>query len=402
MTDLSMATQQQFYQPEGLIYLDGNSLGMLPQNVPERLQQVIQQQWGEHLINGWNQHGWLQLPLTVGDKLAPLVGAAPGQMICCDSISIHLFKLLAAALAAQPERREIVSSADNFPTDLYMAQGLQQFLGNERCQLRLVAESDLLDAISAQTAVVLVTEVNFRSGRRLDIAALSARAHQLGARIIVDLAHSAGALPVALDDWQVDYAVGCTYKYLNAGPGAPAFAYVAKRHQSSLQQPLQGWLGHADPFAFQPNYQPAEDIRSLLTGTPSILALAAVDAALEAFAGVNMTQLQQQALALADQFHQRLSAAGLIDQFERLTPFEPQARGSQLSYAHPHAYAICQAWIEAGVIADFRAPNVLRLGITPLYLSAYQVALAADKLIVIMQTQRYLDARYQQRRGAVT
>ena len=391
-----------FFNPDGIIYLDGNSLGMLPTAVVKRLETVVQQQWGHDLINSWNQHDWINLPLTVGDKIGQLIGAAAGQVVCCDSISLNLFKVLAAALAANPGRIEVLSTHDNFPTDLYMVQGLQQLLGDDRCQLRLVNEDELTYAVNANTAVMLVTEVNFRSGRRLNLQQLTQLCHQHGALLIADLAHSAGAMAIELDHWQVDYAVGCSYKYLNGGPGAPGFVYVAKRHQANVQQPLNGWMGHAQPFAFSPQYQPASDIRAMLTGTPSILALAAVDAALAAFQGLSLKQLHEQALDLADSFHQQLIDAGVIKQLVRLTPFDRRLRGCQLSYAHEHAYAICQAMIDAGVIADFRAPHYLRLGFTPLYLSAEQVQRAATVLIEIMQQQRYQLPQYQQRRGAVT
>ncbi len=392
----------QFLKPNGLIYLDGNSLGMLPSAVAQRIETVVKQQWGADLISSWNQHDWINLPLKVGDKIAQLIGAAAGQVVCCDSISLNLFKLLAAALQLRPGRTVVLSTEDNFPTDLYMVQGLQQLLGRDNCQLKLVSEQHLAAAIDEQTAAVLVTEVNFRSGRRLDLAALTEVAHQHGALMIADLAHSAGAMQIELDQWQVDFAVGCSYKYLNAGPGAPGFAYVAERHHNQFVQPLAGWMGHANAFAFSSDYTPAPGIRALLTGTPSIIALAAVDAALTVFEGLSLQQLHEQALDLADQFDQGLHQHNLAAEFQRLTPAARQQRGCQLSYAHPHAYAICQALIEAGVIADFRAPNYLRLGFTPLYLTASEVAEAIAKLAAIMQQQRYLDQRFQQRRGAVT
>ena len=391
-----------FVKPDGIIYLDGNSLGMLPTAVNQQLNAVVQQQWGQDLINSWNQHDWINLPLSVGDKIGQLIGAAAGQVVCCDSISLNLFKVLAAALAANPGRIEVLSTQDNFPTDLYMVQGLQQLLGDQRCQLRLVNEDDLATAVNANTAVLLVTEVNFRSGRRLNLSQLSQLCHHHGALLIADLAHSAGAMAIELDDWRVDYAVGCSYKYLNGGPGAPGFVYVAQRHQAQLRQPLTGWMGHAQPFAFDPQYQPASDIRAMLTGTPSIIALAAVDAALAAFQGQSLAQLHQQALDLADSFHHYLEQAGVLPQLQRLTPLDRAHRGCQLSYAHEQAYAICQAMIDAGVIADFRAPHYLRLGFTPLYLSADEVKQAALVLINIIQQQRYQLPQYQQRRGAVT
>jgi kynureninase len=392
----------QFIKPKGLIYLDGNSLGMLPSAVVQRIDKVVQQQWGHDLINSWNQHDWINLPLTVGDKIGQLIGAASGQVVCCDSISLNLFKLLAAALQLRPGRITVLSTEDNFPTDLYMVQGLQQLLGDDACQLKLVSEQNLVAAIDQQTAVVLVTEVNFRSCRRLDLYELTQVAHQNGALLIADLAHSAGAMQIELDQWQVDFAVGCSYKYLNAGPGAPGFAYVAQRHHNQFRQPLFGWMGHANAFEFSADYSPASGIRALLTGTPSIIALAAVDAALSAFAGKSLQQLHQQALDLADRFDHALHQQQIADQFQRLTPVERSQRGCQLSYAHPHAYAICQALIANGVIADFRAPNYLRFGFAPLYITASEVDQAVNKLVDIVQQQRYLASEFQQRRGTVT
>jgi kynureninase len=392
----------QFVKPNGLIYLDGNSLGMLPTAVAQRLAMVVQQQWGHDLINSWNQHDWINLPLTVGDKIGQLIGAAAGQVVCCDSISLNLFKLLAAALQMRPGRTVVLSTEDNFPTDLYMVQGLQQLLGNDNCQLKLVPEQQLLTAIDQQTAVVLVTEVNFRSGRRVNLAELTQAAHKHGALIIADLAHSAGAMQIEVDQWQIDFAVGCSYKYLNAGPGAPGFAYVAERHHNQFIQPLAGWMGHANAFSFTREYIPAPGIRALLTGTPSILALAAVDAALSVFNGLSLQQLHEQALDLADLFDDGLKQHNIAAEFQRLTPTERQHRGCQLSYAHEHAYAICQALIDAGVVADFRAPHYLRVGFTPLYLSASEVTQAVGKLAAIMQQKIYLNEQFQQRRGAVT
>jgi len=395
------AKRDLFRIPADTIYLDGNSLGLMTHATAERVQDVVQRQWADDGIKSWNLHDWVNLPSLVGEKLAPIIGAAPGQMICCDSISVNLFKVLSAAVKLQEDRTQIVSTQDNFPTDLYMVQGLSQLLGAQRCELTTVDELELVEQpsrfINQQTAVVLLTEVNFRTGRRLPLQQLIEHAHAVGALVVVDLAHSAGAMPVELDAWQADFAVGCTYKYLNGGPGAPAFVYVAERHLQRLNQPLAGWFGHAQPFAFDPVYQPADTIKQMLSGTPSVLAMSAVDAALDAFAGVDLHQLREKSLALSELFLELLANYDFANAFECISPAEPQARGSQLSFAHDDAYAICQALIEAKVIADFRAPNYLRVGFTPLYTSYTDIGVAVERLATIMQEESYRAPRFQQR-----
>jgi kynureninase len=401
--------RQLFIIPEDTVYLDGNSLGLLTHATQQRVAEVTRQQWGQDAISSWNKHQWVHLPRLVGDKLAPIIGAAAGQVICCDSISVNLFKALSAALHLQRQRGEqqrtkVISTRDNFPTDLYMVQGLEQLLGAQHCHLQMVEEADLLsaaeDLFDAETAILLVTEVNFRSGRRLPVAELIRKAHAAGVLVIVDLAHSAGAMPVLLDEWQADFAVGCTYKYLNGGPGAPAFVYVAQRHLGQFVQPLAGWFGHAQPFAFEPTYQPAPGIEIMLSGTPSVLTMAAVDSALDAFAGVDLAVVREKSLALAETFLQQLEACGIAAEFDCISP--PAAeRGSQLSFAHPQAYAICQALIDAKVVADFRAPHYLRVGFTPLYTSFFDIGVAVERLTHIMRKQTYLQPQYQ-KRHAVT
>ncbi len=370
----------EFTLPDGVIYLDGNSLGPLPLAARDRALAVVQQQWGEDLITSWNKHGWFDLPRTVGNKIAPLLGAAPGQVICCDSISVNLFKLLAAALKLSPGRRTILSQRDNFPTDLYVAQGLQQLLGTGKCQLVTVAESDLEDALDDSVALLLLTQVNFRSGRAHDVQALTRAAQSRGALVVWDLAHSAGVLPLALDDWNVDFAVGCGYKYLNGGPGAPAFIYAAERHHASLEQPLSGWMGHAFPFDFSPDYLPAPGMRQFLAGTPPVLSMSVLDAALEVYRDVDIEQARTKALDLADYFAARVTESPSLAALELVSPLAHAERGAQLAFSHPDAYAICQALVAAGVIADFRAPDILRLGFSPLYLRFQEVDEAVNKL----------------------
>lgn len=396
-SDPLASLRQQFHLPEGIVYLDGNSLGPMSHATQERVAEVTQTQWAEHLITSWNRHGWIDMPQRVGDKIGALTGAAAGQVICCDSISVNLFKVLAAALQLQPGRCQVLSTEDNFPTDLYMAEGLQQLLGSTRCELVLCEEGDLVSSIGEQTAVVMVTEVNFRTGRRLDIEALTAAAHQSGALIIVDLAHSAGVMPIALDDWGVDFAVGCTYKYMNGGPGAPAFLYAAERLHGKLQQPLCGWMGHASPFDFTTEYAPAPGIKAFLAGTPSVISMSAVDAALDAFDGASMESLRHKSMQLSTLFHDLLEQYELTSMLQIISPREAEQRGSQLSYHSEHAYGICQALIEQGVIADFRAPNYLRFGFAPLYNNFADIWQAVRVLRDVVDSESYLDARWQQR-----
>lgn len=391
--------RSEFYIPAQRIYFDGNSLGLLSHKVSDRVQQTLQQQWGDDAITSWNKHSWIDLPLTIGDKIAPFIGAPQGTTLCCDSTSINLFKVLSCALQMNAPRSEILSTADNFPTDLYMVQGLQQLLG-DKCQLRLVPEHELIGSISNNTAAVLATEVNFRTGARLPLAELSAAARAHGALSIIDLAHSAGALPVALAEHKIDFAVGCTYKYFNAGPGAPAFLYVSQailQQKNTPMQPLFGWLGHAEPFAFNPNYQPAEGIRQFITGTPPVLAMAAVDAALDIFAAVDMQQVQEKSIGLSEFWLECMETTGLLAEMPCIAPSNPLQRGSQLAFAHPQAYALCQALIAEDIIADFRAPNYLRIGFTPLYNSYRDVATAVTTLATIVAEQRFLRPEFQQR-----
>jgi kynureninase len=298
----------EFSLPDGRIYLDGNSLGALPRRVPERVAQVIGEEWGEDLITSWNRHDWIGMPVRIGERIAPLVGASPGQVLCCDSTSVNLFKALAAALSLRPDRTEILTADNNFPTDLYMAQGLAALLGERGCRVRRVGQAELLDSMHDQTAVVLLTQVNFRDGELLDMAAITEAAHRAGALALWDLSHSAGVVPIALDRWHVDLAVGCGYKFLNGGPGAPAFVYVAQRHQRAASQPLTGWLGHAQPFDFSPDYQPAPGVHHFQVGTPPILSMAALECALELFDGIAVSALREKSLRLSGSFMAEIAA----------------------------------------------------------------------------------------------
>ncbi len=385
-----------FYLPHGVIYLDGNSLGALPVTTPKRVAEVVQHEWGEGLIRSWNTAGWIDLPRRVGDKIAQLIGANAGEVVVADSTSVNLFKALAAAVKLNPGRRVIVSERENFPTDLYIAQGLTAFLdaGHE---LRLAAADELVDAMDDDTAVLMLTHVNYRSGRTHDIAALTAEAHRCGALTLWDLAHSAGALPVDLNGAGADFAVGCGYKYLNGGPGAPAYIFVAQRHQPNFSQPLSGWLGHASPFAFDPVYQPAEGIARYLVGTQPVISLAALECGVDGILAVDMNAIRAKSLALTDAFmalvEQRLANFGL----EIITPREHARRGSQVSLRHPEGYAIMQALIARGVIGDFRAPDILRFGFAPLYLRYVDAWDAVDALADVLATGEWNEPQYKSR-----
>jgi kynureninase len=387
------ALRDRFHVPDGLIYLDGNSLGMLPKHVPARVQQAVTLEWGSDLIRSWNKHDWIGLPARVGAKVAGLIGAEAHEVIACDSISVNLFKLLVAAPRLRPERHVIVSDIDNFPTDLYIAQGINALL-EDKYELRFVKRAELEAAIRDDVAVVMLTEVDYRTGERLDMKAWTARAHAVGALTIWDLAHSAGAFPVHLNACDADFAVGCGYKYLNGGPGAPAFLMVAGRHLEVTQAVLSGWMGHAAPFEFSPVYQPDAGVRRLTAGTPNVLGMTALEAALEVFDGVDMNALREKSLALTDLFMdlmQPLEPHG----FQLVTPRDHARRGSQVSYTHEDGYAVVQALIEAQVIGDFRAPNIVRFGFTPLYTSFADVAEAVHRLETVMREGHHLEPRFQ-------
>jgi kynureninase len=390
--------RDQFALPTGRVYLDGNSLGALPRTVGTRVQEAVQQQWGADLIESWTQHDWINLPTRVGERIAPLLGAASGQVICTDSISVNLFKLLTMALQLRPERPVILSAADNFPTDLYISQGLEALFGGGRCRLVRVSEAEIADAVNDQVAVVLLSHVNFRSGRLLPMAEITEAARTAGALTIWDLAHSAGVLPLALDKCGVDFAVGCGYKYLNGGPGAPAFVYAASRHQDTVPQPLCGWMGHRAPFTFDPDYEPASGMRQFLCGTPPVISMVALDAALDVIAGVDLEAVRGKSLALGSLFVQLVESTELAEQLRLVSPSVPEQRGSQLAFSHAEAYGIVQALIQRGVVADFREPDLLRLGFSPLYNSYADVRMAVQSLRELLAADEHRDERWQQRK----
>lgn len=376
---------QRFNLPDGLVYLDGNSLGALPRDTPARVARAITDEWGRDLIRSWNTAGWMDMPMRIGDKIGRLIGALPGETVCADSTSINVFKALSAALRLNPGRKVILSEPDNFPTDLYMAQGLTGLL-NDGHRLVLKTPDEIEAALNADTAVLMLTHVNYRSGRMHDMARLTEKAHAVGALVVWDLAHSAGAVPVDLTAAGADMAVGCGYKYLNGGPGAPAFIMVAGRHQARFSQPLSGWLGHADPFAFSVDYRPAAGIGRALCGTPAVLNMTALECGLDVMLEADPGAMRAKSLALTDLFIAEVEARGAGRGLSLLTPREHHLRGSQVSFAHAEGYAIMQALIARGVIGDFRAPDILRFGFTPLYTRYADVWKAAGALADILAT----------------
>ena len=397
MTDFA-ATRRLFDLPEGVIYMDGNSLGPLPRAAVRRLDRAAREEWGGMLITAWNRAGWMDMPRRLGDRIARLIGAPEGSVVVGDTLSIRLWQALAAALELNPDRRVILSDSGNFPSDLYMAEGLTRTLGRGH-DLRVDAPDGVESAIDNSVAVVMLTEVDYRTGRLHDMAALSARAKAAGALTVWDLAHSAGAIPVDVTGAGADFAVGCTYKYLNGGPGAPAFIHVAPRHLPNVTPALAGWLGHRAPFDFDPDYRPADGIDRMRVGTPPVLQMAALDAALDVWEGVDMADLRQRSMELSERFVSAV-LAGCPD-LALASPEDPTARGSQVSFRHPQGYAVMQALIEAGVVGDFRAPDLLRFGITPLYLSEADIDRAAEKLTEIIDSGSWNDPRFH-RRAAVT
>jgi kynureninase len=391
--------RERFLLPEGVVYLDGNSLGALPKAAAARVREAVEVEWGRDLIKSWNLHRWIDLPQRAGAKIARLVGARADEVVVADSTSVNLFKLLAAALRLRPDKRVILSEPGNFPTDLYVAQGLVEMLGG-RHALELVPGERVMSSIDDSVAVVSLTHVNYKSGRVHDMAAVTAKAHAVGALMLWDLAHSAGALPVDLNAAGADLAVGCGYKYLNGGPGAPAFLFVAARHQDSIRPPLAGWMGHAHPFTFDIDYEPAAGIARNLCGTPPILSMSALDAALDVMLEADMAAIREKSLALGDLF------LALVDQECAGHGFAvgsaPRAeRGSQVGLLHPEGYAIMQALIARGVIGDFRAPDMLRFGFAPLYNRYAECWDAVAGLKSVMETRAWDAARFKTR-AAVT
>jgi kynureninase len=384
-----------FTLPDVLIYLDGNSLGALPAHTPERVAGVVAD-WGRDLVGSWNRHDWIGWPRRLGDRIARLIGARPGEVIVADSTSVSLFKLLAAALDLNQGRRVILSEADNFPTDLHVAQGLRHLLG-DTVELRTVEAAGVRGALDGDVAVLMLTHVNYRTGAMHDLPALTAAAHDAGALALWDLSHSAGVMPLAVDEAGVDLAVGGGYKFLNGGPGAPAYLFVAERWLEQIQPALAGWMGHARPFAFTADYEPAPGIERFLVGTPPVLSLAALDAGVELFERIDLRLVRAKSVALADLFRRLVAQeCGAFD-LRLVSPTDPERCGSQVCYAHPDGYAIVQALIARGVIGDFRASDVLRFGFAPLYVRHVDVLDAVLALRDVLVTRAYDQPRFRVR-----
>jgi len=389
--------RDRFILPEGVIYLDGNSLGALPKATPAALARVVEEDWGKGLIRSWNTPdfggaGWFAMAARIGGKIAPLIGAAPNEVIACDSTSVNLFKLIAAALQMRPGRKVILSEPGNFPTDLYMVAGLEQ---QGLATRRLAERERLARALDADVALLLLTHVHYKTGALHDMAALTREAHSAGALVLWDLSHSTGAVPVDLNGVGADFAVGCGYKYLCGGPGAPAFAFVAERHHADLAQPLTGWFGHAAPFTFTDDYTPAPGIEQLLCGTSPVLGLAALEIGVDLIAEIGVGRLFQKSRALSEFFLECLMMLNV--DLELVSPPRSDARGSHLSFRAPGAYAICQALIARGVIGDFRDPDVLRLGFAPAYLTFADIAAAARHLAEVLASGEWQSDEFSQR-----
>ncbi len=387
--------REAFFVPEGMIYFDGNSLGALPKAALGIVSEAVQQEWATDLITSWNKAGWFELPTRYGDKLAPVIGASSGEVVICDSTSINLYKALFAGLSLRPKRHVIIAEKSSFPTDLYMVEGALK--ARPDLEMRLV--EDLLEAIDESVAVVLVNHVDYRTGKVAEVEAITARAHEMGAVVIWDLCHSAGIMPVGLNAAGADLAIGCTYKYLNGGPGAPAFIYCAERHLPNVSQPLSGWWGHAQPFAFKTGFAPDAGIRKFLCGTQPILSFRALEAGLDIISGLDIAQVRAKSQSLTSLFIELVEAQ--VPALALASPKDASQRGSQVSFSHPDAYPIVQALIERGVVGDFRMPNVLRFGFSPLYLSHTDVVRAVEILADIMENGTWAAPCFQAG-GAVT
>ena len=388
LTDPLSRFRDAFDLPSGVIYLDGNSLGPPPKAVHERLEQVTRHEWGEGLVSSWNDAAWISTPARVGDKIARLIGANAGEVIVGDSTTVNIFKLTAGALSLRPGRSTLLTETGSFPTDHYSLQGLAALLGDS-VRVKAVAPADVAAAVDEDTAAVLLTHVHFKSAQRWDLAALSAAAHAKGALVIWDLCHTTGAVAVDLNGIAADLAVGCGYKYLNGGPGAPSFLFVAKRHQAAIRSPLWGWMGHAEPFAFEDGYRPSGDIRAQITGTPQVLGLAALEVGVDLQLEADPALVEAKGLALANLFIAQVEARAADPALTLASPRDPAQRGLHVAFAHPQGYAIVQAMIARGVIGDFRAPDIARFGFSPLFLSYAQVWDAAQALGEVLATRAW-------------
>lgn len=388
---MTLPRKDLFEIPEGVIYLDGNSLGLLPKGTQAKVATVLSDQWGQQLIRAWNSAGWMDLPQKVGDRIGAILGAPAGSIATGDTLSIKVFQALASALKMRPDRKVILSDAGNFPTDLYMAQGLADLIGGY--ELRTVSHDEMADHITDDVAVVMLTHVDYRSGRMYDMGDITRRAHDAGAVMLWDLAHSAGAVPVDLTASGAEFAVGCTYKYFNGGPGAPAFIYVRPDIVTEVKPALSGWLGHDAPFAMEPAYRPAMSTERMRVGTPPIVQLAILDHALDIWDDVDMGELRAASVHLCELFIREVE--NRCPELELASPREAALRGSQVSFLFEQGYAVVQALIDRGVIGDFRAPGIMRFGFTPLYLGREDVIRAAEILEEILRDKIWQDPKYQ-------
>jgi len=395
-TDPLAHKRAEFEVPKGVIYLDGNSLGCLPRAVTDRMQHVVTHEWAQSLIRGWNDHSWIDMPSRVGARIGKLIGAPAGSVVAADSTSINLVKALSAGLQMRPGRKVILSDTGNFPADLYMAQGLLRGLGQGH-ELRLAEPEEVEAALDDTVAVMMLTEVDYRTGRIHDMKALTEKAHSVGAIAQWDLCHSAGAMEVDLTAANADFAIGCSYKYLNGGPGAPAFIYVKPEHLAHIEPFLSGWMGHEAPFNFDLDYRPAEGTERMTVGTPPILGLTALDAALDAWDGVSMEDVRAKSMTMGSLFIEEVEARCSEYGLKLASPRDAEARGSQVSFHCPDGYAVMQAIISKGVIGDFRSPDIIRFGFTPLYLSYRDVESAAVTLEDVLKTELWREPQFQTR-----
>lgn len=396
-SDPLATVRSRFCLPDGVIYLDGNSLGPPSRSMSDRVGEVIAGEWGADLIASWNRHGWFRLPERVGARIAPLLGAGEDEVIAADSVSLNLFKLLAALLRRPGTGRVVLAEESNFPTDLYMAEGLVSLLGDAGAELRLVPPDDFEAALNAEVAVATLSQVDFRTGRKRDLRRLTDAGRAAGAPLVWDLSHSAGAFPLHLNEHGVEFAVGCGYKYLNGGPGAPGFVYVARGFQQALDTPLRGWMGHRNPFDFDTTYRPAPGMRRFLTGTPGVLSLAALHEGLRTFEGVDLDAVRRKGAALGDLFlrlaDERLAEFGVTP----ASPRDARQRGSQIALRHRDAYPVMQALISRGVLGDFRAPDLLRFGFAPLYVRYRDIWVAVAALREVLLRKEHRSQRFHRR-----
>jgi len=385
--------RDRFVIPEGIIYLDGNSLGPMPRNAPGLLNRTIEQEWGHDLIRSWNNAGWFDMPVRLGDRIGALIGAAPGQTVVCDTTSINLYKAIHAAIGLRPDRDVVIAEEASFPTDLYIVEGAMKSAGRPMKRRLIGADGPSVEALlDRNVAAVVLSHVNYRTGELLDMAAITRLIHAAGALVVWDLCHSIGVAEIAFDRDAVDFAVGCTYKYLNGGPGSPAFISVATAHQATAQHPLSGWWGHAAPFAFDRDFRPDPGIKRFLCGTQPIISLRGVDAALDAMEGAEVAALRQKSLALTQLFMGRVGA--LLPDLNIVTPRQASLRGSQVGIEFDRGYAVVQAMIERGVVGDFRAPNLMRFGFAPLYVRFSDVWDAAEILAESIHAEVWRDPRF--------